>query len=1041
MRQKQKYFRFFRVIFAVGILLCSSGGTAQAIVVDDIADGATIHAATTLENRYHLNLQSLQDQGENLNVSSQKGQAPQVLLYFSPSDPKPGVEVEAHAFPEFFSGEKDTLYYTWYIQRKECSLDSSPGSEKKKLCDRNDDGRVTVEDWKIEAMQMIAARNFDATCSLNGNLSDDERKTCAENMYNPDAPSRVNPSGDKGTDSDNDGYRATFGGDGRSMFANSCSGSSSSGGSTGGSNDGFVPSATSGVALYASGSPSGTETSVTLAAGATFYERAVGFSEDHSEFCYEISGASSSESHGAGWCSGQGNWNVASSYIGSNDQMSFAAGTWTRTVTPVSAVFASGKTYHLFWRDTAAQSLASAKLTVGDGSASSTSCSGHDTCYIHDFKDGYNYELPSCAHLFPHNYEVSGNGNISQVGEIGGSDKSFPIKQEHFWLTDPEDPSTAQNGTKDEANLAGLGQDTFKWTYAPEDKVGVVVEGASLYSTKYDNASMMIMWALPKNTCDVTGKSARSESIKGYSVSIKTSTTDINKCLPDNLVDPTEGGQAENVELSLSATPDTPSAKLIPWNDATADAKAVAKTGDILRVNAASSNADQGPAFSNYTWRVQASKDGTFNSRFSDENVWTDITQDLQTARNMGVPNGNNLSTLSINLNLNKTQFTDPTTQAVIPGFGQYFVDDVAYFRISVNATENFSSAVSRSGMSSIVVKVVANKSIDVYDVDTVKDATTGLVSVKRNATTFCAASTFQQTICPILNNQVIGVNLATSENEIRDYAWTLNSQPLTCTAAVSSECSNEKQGSVNFFPVSGKVGDLYVLTVVANNSETGKSFTVTRKFQIVDPDFDIVSQATDVAWPKYLGKYVNLDGSESEDVSKTSFEGIVGGVVQLSAIFRPETLGTFVLNGIKVGDDQNELIWSINGKPFKWNDTGLSVALDGSVGNIYTVSLSGAYNQPRELRKALYDIWRISPFSSETARFSKEIQIQLVRPEGGEGENAYGKPNTFFASILFAVPPIVLFSVRLMLSLGLILLIVGVVFSVMPEERTGERR
>ena len=1033
MIRKQKRHRFFYATLVVASVFFSFAGRVNAISLDDISDKAITHAASSLESRYHLNLQSLQDQGENLNVSSQKGQAPQVLLYFSPSDPKPGAEVEAHAFPEFFSGEKDALYYTWYIQRKECALDDSPGSEKKKLCDRNDDGRITVEDWKIEAMQTIAARNFDATCSLNNSLSDDERKTCAENMYKADAPSRVNPSGTKGKDGDNDGYRASLGGDGRSAFANSCSGDSSGGGSTG-DDDGFVPSATPGVALYASGSASGTETSITLPASANFYERAVGFSLDHSEFCYEISGTSSLVPFGSGWCSGEGGWSAASVYFGTKDQLLFLNGEWIRSITPVSTVFADGKTYHLFWRDSSAHSLASAKLTVGNGSSTGTgtSCSGHGTCYIHDFKDGYNYELSSCKHLFPYSYEVSDNGNISQVGELGDSDKSFPIKQEHFWLTDPEDPSTAQNGNKDEANLVGLGQDTFKWTYAPGDKVGVVVEGTSLYNTKYDNSSMMIMWALPKNVCDVTDKSTRSETIKGYSVSIKTSKTDIDKCLPDNLVDPTEGGQAENIELSLSATPDTPSAKLIPLDDTNANAKAVAKTGDTLQVNAASSNADQGPAFSNYTWRVQASKDGTFNSRFGDGNVWTDITQDLQAAGNIGVPNGNNLSTLSIDLNLNKTQFTDPETKAIVPGFGQYFFDDVAYFRISVNAVENFSGAVSRSGTSSIVVKVVTNKSIDVYDVDTVKDATTGLVSVKRNSTVFCESSDSQQTVCPILNNQIIGVNLATSESEIRDYAWTLNDQPLICTAAVSSECSDEKQGSVNFFPVSGKAGDLYTLTVLANNSETGKSFTVTRKFKIVDSTVGIVSKETEVMWPKHLGTYVGVDGSESDDISKTSFEGIVGGVAQLSAEFQPETLGTFVLNGIKAGDDQNELVWSINGKPFKWNDTGLSLALDGNVGDIYTVSLSGAYNQPRELRKALYDIWRILPFSSETVRFSKEIQIQLIDGNNYLGKN---KSNAFFASMLSAVPPVVLFSVRLILSLGLILLIVGVVFSVMPEE------
>lgn len=349
------------------------------------------------------------------------------------------------------------------------------------------------------------------------------------------------------------------------------------------------------------------------------------------------------------------------------------------------------------------------------------------------------------------------------------------------------------------------------------------------------------------------------------------------------------------------------------------------------------------------------------------------------------------------------------------------------------------------SGSAETVVKISINKKIDVYDVVGVKDENTGMMSVKRRLEPepflLCTGKEYpeQLTICPVLKNQIVGVKLE-AEGEYRDFLWTLNGVPLICSKDVSEECDDTKQGAVNFFPISGETGDLSTLSVTASRAggndfdEAGKSFTVSRRFQIVDPDFDIVSDDQSIAWRKYLGKYRNMDGTESEDYSKTSFEGIPGGIAKFSALFRPDALGTFVLNGIKAGDDQNEMIWSINGKPFKWNDTGLSLALDGAVGDIYTVTLAGAYNQPRELRKALYDIWRISPFSSETVRFSKEIQIQLVT--AGESPYAKGKSNAFFASLISAVPPIVLFSVRLILSMGLILLIVGVVFSVMPEGR-----
>lgn len=1028
-KKYKKYGFFFRFFLSITLLIALVSEPALAIVVDDISDGATESVASYMEKRYHLNLRSLQDQGENFNVSSQKGRSPEVLLYFSPSDPKPGMDVEARAFPQFFGNQTDTVYFTWYLKRKGCGLDNGPVSEeKRRLCDRNDDKKITVEDWKIEAMQIIAARNFDSTCSLDGSLSEEERLLCAKNMYDETAPSRIEPSKFKLSDKDKDGYVASIGGDGRSEIPSTCTNSGSSSSTEEPEDDGFVPTATSGYGLTLSKDGGTGSSTLTISPTETLYEKTSGF-DDTTEFCNEESGENK--------CTGTRNWRMASVYFSSGDSMVYSGTEWTRTITPVTNVFEAGKIYHLWWRDSPDSAIASAKLIVSNdssGGGGGGSCSSKGSvCYIHDFGDGYNYELPTCRHLFPGNYKIDEKGRVVRDGDIAGTDdRGFPIEQEHFWRTDPEDPSTAKNGIKDEANLAGLGQDVFRWTYAPGDLVGVAVEGASMYSTKYDNSTPMVMWALPKNKCPVTGKSSKTETIKGQSVIIKTSTTDINKCLEDNLVDPAEGGQAENLNLSLSYAPDEPSAKLLSRDDP----DSAAHTGDILTIRSASSNASRGSSYTNYEWRVHASEDGTFNARFGEENTWADITNALRDARNVGLTSGNNIATLSINLNLNRDAFRDSETKKDIPGFGRYFKDGIAYFRISTSATENFNGKAVQSGVASVIVKVVANKSIDLFGVDAVTNPDTKLVSVKRNNTRFCKDNAFQQSICPVLNHQIIGVNLDSTGNEIRDYSWMINDQPLVCSKRVSEECSNERQGPVNFFPVSGNVGDLFTLSVSASNSQTGESHTVSRRFQIVSPDFDFVSDDMSVAWPKYLGKYVNLDGSESEDYSKTSFEGIPGGIAKFSATFRPESLGAFILSGIKAGDDQNEMVWSINGKPFKWNDTSLSLALDGAVGDIYTVTLAGAYNQPRELRKALYDIWRISPFTSETLRFSKEIQIRLVLPEGSP--YAKGKSNTFFASLISAVPPLVLFSVRLILSMGLILLIVGVAFAAMPEEKRG---
>lgn len=812
-----------------------------------------------LEERYHLNLESLQDQGENFNVSSQKGKSPQVSLFFNPSDPKPGEIVEAQAFPNFFANKSESLYFTWYLKRRECDLTDSPSTEERELCDLNLDGDITVEDWKIEAMRTIASNDFDYTCKFNQEFTDEEQQSCAANMYKEDATGR--DGNRKGRDGDKDGYTARFGGDKSPDVAH---------------------------------------------------------------------------------------------------------------------------------------------------------------CYIHDAEEGKNYELPSCTHLFPKNYKVNANGNIESYGQIADSDGSFYIEEEHFWHTDPEDPSTAQNSTKDEANLAGLGASKYRWIYDVGDKVGVAVEGISMYNTKHDDSTNMVMWALPKDDCDVTGKSSYTETIKGYSVEIPTSTTNINDCIHNNLVDPTEGGQPGNLDIILSSSPENPSAKLIPSSGTLEE---TAPTGNLLSIQASAGNTSESSSFLFYSWRVEASKDGTFNTRFDDENVWEDITQKLLNDKNIGTTNGNDLSALDVNLNLSADDFSS------------YFNNGVAYLRFTANATENFSNNVSRSGRASIVVKIVVNKTITAYDIQT-EERTSNTLSVRRRTDrVMCDKTALQVAVCPVMKNQIVGLTLSAPDEDIRNYAWTLNGSALVCDRRVSSECDDTKQGAVNFFPATGNVGSTYAVSVIANNPETGKSFTITRTFQVVDPDFDVISDDPSLVMPKYLGKYVNLDGSEVSDYSKTSFESTPGTTAALSIVFRPEILGNILDTVGAVSNDPNRIAWTVNGKTIAENVSQVTFPLTGVEGATYSILVEGAYSQPRDVRKALSDIWGISPFSSDTVSISKDIQIYLGFDEPQE-ENARKTPNTFFASLISVVPTSVLFSIRLILTIGLLLFGIGFLFSFAPEQR-----
>ncbi len=113
-------------------------------------------------------------------------------------------------------------------------------------------------------------------------------------------------------------------------------------------------------------------------------------------------------------------------------------------------------------------------------------------CFYHDIEKGAEYEFQNCEHLFPEGPDGR---------QVGGSDNVFTNRDEQFWATDPNDPDTGDRGQKDEAVVAGLGQNKFTWTYQSGDQVGVVVEGA-YDATQYSDASYKVMWALPKNKCD-----------------------------------------------------------------------------------------------------------------------------------------------------------------------------------------------------------------------------------------------------------------------------------------------------------------------------------------------------------------------------------------------------------------------------------------------------------------------------------------------------------------------------------------------------------
>ncbi|MGB4833512.1 MAG: hypothetical protein WBP40_00600, partial [Candidatus Moraniibacteriota bacterium] len=99
-------------------------------------------SASEMERRYHVNTRAVQEQGETMNVADSKKFTPEVSLFFSPSDPKPGEKLTARAFPSYFTNESSKLYFTWFLMRAGCE-----GNLNIARCDLNGDNWADEEDY------------------------------------------------------------------------------------------------------------------------------------------------------------------------------------------------------------------------------------------------------------------------------------------------------------------------------------------------------------------------------------------------------------------------------------------------------------------------------------------------------------------------------------------------------------------------------------------------------------------------------------------------------------------------------------------------------------------------------------------------------------------------------------------------------------------------------------------------------------------------------------------------------------------------------
>lgn len=622
---------------------------------------------------------------------------------------------------------------------------------------------------------------------------------------------------------------------------------------------------------------------------------------------------------------------------------------------------------------------------------------------------------PQCRHLFP-----------DAPGATSG-DGAFGAAEEQFWRTDPADPDTADNGNKDEANVVGLGRDSFMWNYTRGDKLGVVVEGISMIPTKHADSSNMIMWAFSKNRCPITSsRGSYQQNIRGYDVVIPTIEIDLNDCLRFNVVDPMEGGQATNIEVNLTATP----------NDPLNDTGLRTNNGDTLSLSASLNNSAQDVERIYYDWKVYLSRDGTIAPNAGWENITGPLLAigDADPERRMLSPvKGNGVRNLSLKLNLKASDnFGGRSFTSFTPG-------GIGYLRFQLDVAENFNAGgANRRGKTDIIVKFTSTSDrIAAYAVDVAGDPARLTLNEGRE---ICSGavnpadpverqvlSRLDAKLCRVIKNEIIGLKVDATGG-MSNYNWTINGQPLVCNSQVSPNCNGEQQGDINFFPIIGNVGDVFTISVTTNRVDTAtsvqKAVTLSRSFKIVEPELSIVSGDETAAWPKLLGRYTDTNGGTYDDYSKTTLQAFSGANVNLRALFTPDFLGAYL-------PPQIERSWTIDGQPA---GDGASNAIAFTAGkppeSIYNVALTAVYRPSALTRKAMQDIWDVSNLDSTEVFFNTETQLEHPADitVGDAGTNRY------LALLSSYLPAPLLFTIRIFLSVGLIVFVTGFLFALIPN-------
>ncbi|PIR73282.1 MAG: hypothetical protein COU40_03450 [Candidatus Moranbacteria bacterium CG10_big_fil_rev_8_21_14_0_10_35_21] len=605
-------------------------------------------------------------------------------------------------------------------------------------------------------------------------------------------------------------------------------------------------------------------------------------------------------------------------------------------------------------------------------------------CFVHNPETGKEFKLRKCAHLFPNAPNLS----------LAETNVDFGLDKEKFWHTDPNNPDTAGTGNSDEANVIGLGVISFTWIYQSDDKIGLAVEGISIEPTEAYDSTYQTMWGFLEQPC---------YKEKYYELDTKVL---LNQCLQEQMITPFEGGKAKILDVALSFSPETPT------NDPEG------KNGAYLMVNSYVQNS-KNKNYLKYNWSVYTSTEANAIALDNIESTWIGPKMRL-----LGNPKTTGVGLNSFKLNLN---FPDT---------------NIKFLKIKVTVTENLIGGKKKKGTGYAIIPITnTSKKIDAYlakvsantTTDDIAKTKTTNYTITNEETAICKVSV----ICPVAKNEILALQISNEDDALSNFSWMINDKPLSC---LIDECkSNGEATNKAYFPILGEIGTQYSVNLTAEKEITSKNnsdksqekVNLTKVFEVVEPEINIISADKSTCQAKIWGHYVDNDGDLFPDKSEDEFQAISGSEVQLSSassIISNDI--TWYIDGIAINDETAPFF----GASLDSETGNLTFKANKPVGESYSISAESLYMQNNSVRKLLSENFGIASSDFYEKMISKTITIDMVESlSGSTTAKAIGNKK-ILASLFSGMPIYLNFLFRIVLTSFLFFFVIKIIFNLLPK-------